>query len=114
VVQMRPVVAGPGSRCDLLAIHVEDSLRAPVDGDGPALAIKGNSEHRVLDPAPVPAPALPGDRLIPEFVRDHVGIGRLLVVPKSVFAATGRHPRWAIHSQSPPANVQRVDSIVAQ
>src|SRR5262245_22347826 len=99
---------------DLLALHVVDRVPAVLEYQAPLLAVEDHVEGRPAR-AGVAAQSLPGDHFAAvELEADGVRVRSLLVVFVPVAAARRGHVHRVIDPEAPPADVDRVDPVVAQ
>ena len=95
----------------LVVAVIDGVLTATTDNHRAVFAKEADKATAVA----VTAESLPGDRLaIGELIADCLGIGCLLVVLEGVTTADGTDPCGIIHTESPAADIQRVDAVVTQ
>src|SRR5690606_2339827 len=61
-----------------------------------------------------PAQALPGDRLIAEFVGNDMRVWRFLIVVVAILAAASTDARGIVDPQAPATDIERMHAVVAQ
>jgi rhamnose transport system permease protein len=99
---------------ELLAGGVEDLVVAAIEDHRSIIAVEGDAKGRTLEAMAMPVAAFPGDRLVAEIIRDHLRVGRFLVIVEEVFSAAGRDAARVVDPQAPAADVERMDAVVAQ